>query len=227
MSERFEHHHDLSTPPTAVRWDLGERPEARLSREKTCAVRVGQRVFGIAESYVRGLRPLQRLTPVPGTPPHVLGVTALDGAIVPVVDIRSELGESPAPRLETALLVEAAGFTVLLAVDDVLAFAVPDAVAGGSDHVPPAPASASDAPADPPEAPADPPEAPAEAPSMAPSAPFPTPPPLSSPPLPPAPPPPLPSTEDPRRWTTGSTPMLGRPVELLDLPALLKALRPD
>lgn len=170
MSESFEHHHDLSTPPTAVRWDLGEKPSVEQSQEKICAVRLGLRVLGIAECYVRGLRHIEAVTPVPLTPAHVLGVTAVDGSIVPLVDVAAALGERPfaGEGPFTALLVEADASTVLIAIDEVVAFEkkgeAADQEAADGQGVP---------------------------------------------------------------WTAGMAPIQGRPITLLDLPGLLRSLRPE
>lgn len=172
MSERFEHHHDLSTPPTAVRWDLGDRPVVEPPREKICAVRVGLRVLGIAERFVRGLRQIESLTDVPLIGAHVLGVTAIDGEILPLVEIAEKLGERPVVGPPyPALLVEAGDSRVLIAIDEVVAFEKKSEQEGDT-------AKADTA------------------------------------------------EEDALPWTTGTTPIQGRPILLLDLPGLLQELRP-
>ena len=121
---------------------------------------------------MRGLRQVESVTPVPRTPEHVAGVTAVDGAIVPLIDIAGALGErpvagAPSARPATALLVECEGSTVLIAIDEVVAFEKKSR-------------QTSDEKLD----------------------------------------------DENLPWTAGSTPILGRPIAILDLPGLLRALRP-
>jgi purine-binding chemotaxis protein CheW len=44
--------------------------------------------YGIESSYVREVHPLKELTPLPGTPPFVLGIINVRGRILSVVDIK-------------------------------------------------------------------------------------------------------------------------------------------
>jgi purine-binding chemotaxis protein CheW len=44
--------------------------------------------YGIESSYVREVYPMKELTPLPGTPPFVLGIISVRGRILPVVDIK-------------------------------------------------------------------------------------------------------------------------------------------
>lgn len=82
------------------------------------------RLIGVADRYVRGLREVHAVTPIPLAPPSIVGLAAIDGAILPLVDLTAALGLPALPPGPpwTALLVEAAGFTVLLAAEDVVAF---------------------------------------------------------------------------------------------------------
>jgi purine-binding chemotaxis protein CheW len=54
-------------------------------------VLAGER-YGIESCYVREVARLVRFTPVPGTPPFVLGVTSLRGEILALFDLRHLLG---------------------------------------------------------------------------------------------------------------------------------------
>ncbi|MEM8997388.1 MAG: chemotaxis protein CheW [Acidobacteriota bacterium] len=173
MPRSFDDQYDLAAPPTAVRWDLGEEPIRRRPSQKVCAVRFGLRLLGVPERFVRGLREVSAVTPIPRAPAHVLGLAALDGAIVPLVDITRALGigGSGLAAPWTALLVEAAGCTVLIAVEEVVAFE-----AAGEDALDPRDVRD--------------------------------------------------GAEKPLAFTDGRAPVAGRPVPLLDLPALLRRLRP-
>jgi purine-binding chemotaxis protein CheW len=44
--------------------------------------------YGIEASFVREVYPLREFTPIPGTPPFVLGIINLRGEIISVVDIK-------------------------------------------------------------------------------------------------------------------------------------------
>ncbi|TMA98602.1 MAG: purine-binding chemotaxis protein CheW [Deltaproteobacteria bacterium] len=44
--------------------------------------------YGIESSYVREIHPLRELTPVPCTPPFVLGIVNVRGQIISVIDIK-------------------------------------------------------------------------------------------------------------------------------------------
>lgn len=54
-------------------------------------VLAGER-YGIESRFVREVARLTRFTPVPGTPPFVLGVTNLRGEILALFDLRNLLG---------------------------------------------------------------------------------------------------------------------------------------
>lgn len=51
-----------------------------------------QQLFGVDILRVREIRGWSSVTAVPESPPHVLGVLNLRGAIVPVIDLRARLG---------------------------------------------------------------------------------------------------------------------------------------
>ncbi len=49
---------------------------------------LGQEKYGVESCYVREVCPLNELTPLPGTPPFVLGIVNVRGKIFSVIDIR-------------------------------------------------------------------------------------------------------------------------------------------
>ena len=49
---------------------------------------LGQEKYGVESRYVREVCPLNELTPLPGTPPFVLGIVNVRGKILSVIDIR-------------------------------------------------------------------------------------------------------------------------------------------
>jgi purine-binding chemotaxis protein CheW len=48
--------------------------------------------YGVPVEQVREVRDMQAVTPVPGSPPYVQGVTNLRGQVITVVDLRKRLG---------------------------------------------------------------------------------------------------------------------------------------
>ena len=50
--------------------------------------------YGVPVEQVREVRDMQAVTPVPGSPPYVEGVTNLRGQVITVVDLRKRLGLS-------------------------------------------------------------------------------------------------------------------------------------
>lgn len=50
--------------------------------------RLAAETYGIAAAYVGEIHPLQEFTPLPGTPPFVLGIVNIRGQILSVVDLK-------------------------------------------------------------------------------------------------------------------------------------------
>ena len=74
--------------------ELARRPAAATTGEvlNLVAFRAGAGSFSIETRYVRDVIRLRQLSPVPGAPPAVLGVTTHQGEIIAVVDILRALG---------------------------------------------------------------------------------------------------------------------------------------
>jgi purine-binding chemotaxis protein CheW len=70
---------------------LAREPEEKTAVEEYLEVvefSLAYETYGIQSSYVREVYPLKELTPLPGTPPFVLGVINVRGRILSVVDIK-------------------------------------------------------------------------------------------------------------------------------------------
>jgi purine-binding chemotaxis protein CheW len=63
--------------------------------------------YAIESRHVQGVHPLQDLTPLPGTPPFVLGIVNVRGRILPVLDLKKffELPEQGLTDLHRIVLV--------------------------------------------------------------------------------------------------------------------------
>jgi len=77
--------------------------------------------YGIEASYTKEVYPLRELTPLPSTPPFVLGVVNVRGRILSVLDIKKffELPDRGLTDLNKVLIVEASGMEVGLLADAV------------------------------------------------------------------------------------------------------------
>lgn len=60
--------------------------------------RLAQECYAVETRYVREVYPLKDLTPLPGTPPFVLGIVNVRGHILPVLDIK-KFFDLPEPGL--------------------------------------------------------------------------------------------------------------------------------
>jgi purine-binding chemotaxis protein CheW len=67
-----------------------ENDDGALARESLEVVSflLGQEKYGVESCYVREVWPLNELTPLPGTPPFVLGIVNVRGQVLSVIDIR-------------------------------------------------------------------------------------------------------------------------------------------
>src|SRR5712691_4625266 len=70
---------------------LARPPERAAVAEASLEVlefRLAQERYALETSYVREVHPLKDLTPLPCTPPFVLGIVNVRGRITPVIDIK-------------------------------------------------------------------------------------------------------------------------------------------
>jgi purine-binding chemotaxis protein CheW len=82
-------------------------------------LRVAAEAYAIPVTQVRGVSDLGQVTPVPGSPPGVLGVRNLRGQLVPVIDLAVMLGISRVGAPGYLLVAQAQGEQAGLAIDAV------------------------------------------------------------------------------------------------------------
>jgi len=70
------------------------RPAPSSDALEIVAFELGQERYGVESKMVREVRPLVELTPLPGTPPFVLGIMNLRGTVLSVIDL-GKLFEMP------------------------------------------------------------------------------------------------------------------------------------
>lgn len=100
----------------------GPQVEIRQDLADWLFFRRSKRIFGLETDCVLEAQVLGGLTPIPCVPPFILGVTALRGRVVAIMDLLLFLGLDPGPVPETPAVVIARGHgleTALLA-DEVL-----------------------------------------------------------------------------------------------------------
>lgn len=109
---------------------LRERAKALAETGKKAAAKEGEDFlvfsvagerFGVQAGFVREVVRVERLTPLPGVPPHVLGVVNVRGEIVPVADLMGLLGTGATPpeSVDRVLILTGADVVLGLAVDEV------------------------------------------------------------------------------------------------------------
>ena len=85
-----------------------------------CLFEAGGRVFAVEVTQAREVRAFEHYTVVPLGPPHLVGMTSLRGAIIPIVDLLFLLGLPTRGDTGQSLVLDAGGVRVAVAVDRVL-----------------------------------------------------------------------------------------------------------
>lgn len=83
-------------------------------------LRVGAERYALPVADVRSIVDMEGLAPVLGMPPAVIGLRALDGALLPVFDLAALLGVAGAVPARIVVAAARDGSEVGLAVDEVL-----------------------------------------------------------------------------------------------------------
>lgn len=81
--------------------------------------RLASERYAVETSFVREVLPLRELTPLPGTPPFVLGIVNVRGRILPVYDIKKffDLPDQGLTDLHRILLIQGHGLELGLLAD--------------------------------------------------------------------------------------------------------------
>lgn len=120
---------------------LAHEPEKEKTRGEQIEVvefLLADERYGIESSFVREVYPLREFTPIPGTPPFVLGIINLRGEIISVVDIKKffDLPEKGITDLNKVIVLKTATMEF-----GILADAVPGARLISVEELQPAPST--------------------------------------------------------------------------------------
>lgn len=83
---------------------------------------LAQEQYGVELKYVREVYPLKDLTPLPGTPAFILGITNVRGQVLPIMDIKKLFGlpDKGLTDLNKVVIVHAPGTELGVLADTVL-----------------------------------------------------------------------------------------------------------
>ena len=110
---------DLPGPHTSVVEYASAAPHAGFP-SRVCLITLSNSLFAIDLQSIREVFPVDSVTPVPGMPTVLAGVTNLRGVVVPLVDVRPLLGlqHSDTP-LKYAVVIHHGGNQVGVLVDQI------------------------------------------------------------------------------------------------------------
>jgi purine-binding chemotaxis protein CheW len=104
---------------------LAQEPPRGATPQDTLDIvefRLAVETYGVEVAYVREVSPLKNLTPLPCTPPFVLGIVNLHGQLLSVIDLKC-LFALPAQKLtdpQTVIVLQALPVAVGLLADTIL-----------------------------------------------------------------------------------------------------------
>jgi purine-binding chemotaxis protein CheW len=112
----------------------GQAQSAGSSSMRAAVITMGGELFTIDLKSVREVFIVESITPVPGMPPGLVGVTNLRGTVIPLLDLRSMFGLKAETALQHAVVVKHGNWQVGVLVD-----AVPEIRTIAKDQFLPAP----------------------------------------------------------------------------------------
>jgi purine-binding chemotaxis protein CheW len=97
---------------------VAEREEIPVRRVMTFSL--ASETYALDLAYLKKIRWAREITPVPGLPPHILGITNMRGDIISVVDLKALLGiQGETPERPAIMVAGMKGVDVGLLVDSV------------------------------------------------------------------------------------------------------------
>src|SRR5437867_10031806 len=97
----------------------GQTQAAGSSTMRAAIISLGGELFTIDLKSVREVFVVESVTPVPGMPSGLVGVTNLRGTVIPLLDLRPMFGLDTVATLQYAVLVRHSNWQVGVLVDGV------------------------------------------------------------------------------------------------------------
>ena len=97
----------------------GAAPTTAAGTMRAAIVSLGGELFTIDLQNVREVFVVESVTPVPGMPAGLIGVTNLRGSVVPLLDLRQMIGLAAENALKYAVVIKHGNWQVGVLVDTV------------------------------------------------------------------------------------------------------------
>ena len=107
---------DPSTPPASAVEDT-EIPVLPDFPSRVCVFTIDDDYYAIDLRHIREVFPIESITPIPGMPPVVIGMTNVRGSVVPIVDLRLLLGLPPGELPPFAVVLRHEAYELAILVD--------------------------------------------------------------------------------------------------------------
>ena len=105
---------DPTTPPTLEDTEVPALPDFP---SRVCVFTIDGGYYAVDLRHIREVLPIESITPIPGMPPVVIGMTNVRGSVVPIVDLRLLLGLRPRQLPPFAVVLRHDGCELAVLVD--------------------------------------------------------------------------------------------------------------
>jgi purine-binding chemotaxis protein CheW len=106
---------DPTTPPASA--EETEVPVLPDFPSRVCVFTIDDGYYAVDLRHIREVFPIESITPIPGMPPVVIGMTNVRGSVVPIVDLRLLLGLRPRQMPPFAVVLRHEGYELAVLVD--------------------------------------------------------------------------------------------------------------
>ncbi len=105
-----------ATPPAGPLEDT-EVPVLPDFPSRVCVFTIDDAYYAVDLRHIREVLPIESITPIPGMPPVVIGMTNVRGSVVPIVDLRMLLGLRPRQLPPFAVVLQHEAYELAILVD--------------------------------------------------------------------------------------------------------------
>jgi len=96
-----------------------EEPEP-IDRGLIAVFRIGRMRLGFDVKFIDGIYRLGTITPIPCTPPFILGAINVNGRVCPLIDISALMGESAEEDYRVVVMIRSDGIEIGIPAADIL-----------------------------------------------------------------------------------------------------------